>query len=281
MVSNFHTHTDYCDGVGSCLDYVTSAKAVGLVSLGFSSHAPLPFPCAWSLQENQLSTYLNELTQLQASHELEVYKGLEVDYIPNLTGPKKFKHLLDYTIGSIHFVDQLPDGTPWEIDGSHTLFCKGLDQVFNNNIEAVTHRYFELTREMVEKDCPDIIGHLDKIKIQNQYGSYFSEREPGYWNELKITLDHISRYGGIVEVNTRGLYQGKTTEPYPGYKALAYMYQKGIPITLNSDAHHPHQLTKGFIATVKELFRIGFRELHILQRGAWKAVPLTLYGVAC
>lgn len=281
MVSNFHTHTSYCDGVGSCLDYVTSAKAQGIVSLGFTAHAPLPFPCAWSIGENLLREYLTEIEQLQINHELELYKGMEVDYIPNVTGPEKFKHLLDYTIGSIHFVDQLPDGTPWEIDGPHIAFKNGLNQIFNANIKDAVHRYFELIREMVEKDCPDIIGHIDKIKIQNHHTHYFSETEPWYWNELKTTLDHISRYGGIVEVNTRGLYLGKTAEPYPGIKALSYMHHKGISITLNSDAHHPNQLTKEFLPTAKMLHRIGFRELHVLQRGKWRPTPLTLYGVAC
>jgi histidinol-phosphatase (PHP family) len=281
MVSNFHTHTAHCDGTGSCIDYVLYAKEQGLVSLGFSSHAPLPFPCRWSLPENHLADYLDEITHLQINHEIELYKGLEVDYIPHVTGPKKFKHLLDYTIGSVHFVDYLPDGTPWEIDGPHAVFSMGLDQIFNNNMRDVIHRYFQITREMVESDCPDIIGHLDKIKIQNHHSPYFSETESWYWSEVKATLDHISRHGSIVEVNTRGLYQGKTVEPYPGLKALTYMHQKGIPITLNSDAHHPNQLAKGFFATVKELYRIGFRELHILQRGTWRPIPLTLYGVAC
>ncbi len=280
MLSNFHTHTCFCDGVGTLLDYVQNAKIMGLKCLGFSSHAPLPFPCSWCLKESDLNAYLNELSQLQANSELEVYKGLEVDYIPDVTGPKKFKNLLDYTIGSIHFVDFLPDGSPWEIDGSQSAFEKGLKDIFHNRIQNAVQRYFELTQKMVQTDCPDIIGHLDKIKIQNRHKKFFSEQERWYQSELKTTLDYISRFGGIVEVNTRGMYQGKATEPYPGYQALAYIRQKGIPITLSSDAHHPSQLTKGFRALMKELSRIGFRELHVRQNGKWQPVPLISYGTS-
>jgi histidinol-phosphatase (PHP family) len=50
---------------------------------------------------------------------------MEVDYIPGSIGPKSKAILdakLDYTVGSVHFVDSFPDGRGWEIDGSHQVF---------------------------------------------------------------------------------------------------------------------------------------------------------------
>jgi histidinol-phosphatase (PHP family) len=280
MLSNFHTHTDYCDGKGSITDYVLEASRLKLKSLGFSSHAPLPFTCAWSMTNEDLSEYLNEIETVRKQLPgVELYKGLEVDYIPGITGASRFRQQLDYAIGSIHFVDQLPDGKPWEIDGAHSLFLEGLQQIFKNDIRVAVGRYFELTREMVKNDCPDIIGHLDKIKIQNKNNQLWEESEDWYRQEIRKTIDLIADAGAIIEINTRGLYQGKTTETYPGIWALHYILEKKIPVTVNSDAHHPNQLTNGFEDTVSQLITLGFKEEMVLIEGRWKSKPLVLHDL--
>jgi len=131
---------------------------------------------------------------------------------------------------------------------------------------------------MIEKDCPDIIAHLDKIKMHNKQHGLFHENESWYREEIKKTIDLIRQTGVMVEVNTRGLYQGKTTEPYPGLETLRYMHQQNIPITINSDAHHPDQLVKGFTETLHVLSSIGFREIMVLRDGQWKPCPMQDFG---
>jgi histidinol-phosphatase (PHP family) len=164
MWSNFHTHTNYCDGKGSFTDFININQTK---SLGFSSHAPLPFSAGWAMRTERLPDYVNELQKLKAQEKsIELYTGLEVDYIPGIIAPTDFNEL-DYTIGSIHFVDILPDGRPWEIDGPHTPFLEGLDIIFKNKPREAWGRYFELTREMIRQAPPTILGHLDKMKIQN------------------------------------------------------------------------------------------------------------------
>lgn len=180
MWSNFHTHSNYCDGEGELLEYVQQTTPLEMVSLGFSSHAPVNFPCKWCMKPQDLGDYLTAIEKLSASvSAVEIYKSLEIDFIPDVISPDLFKDQLDYTIGSIHFVDQLPNGTPWEIDGQHSLFLEGLEKTFRGDICAVITRYFELTREMIQHSCPTIIGHLDKIKIQNPANKFFTERD--YW----------------------------------------------------------------------------------------------------
>lgn len=276
MLSNFHTHTNYCDGKGIGQAYAEQAQTLRLVSLGFSSHAPLPFACTWCMQESHLPEYLQELNQLRKNVlNTEVYIGLEVDYIPNVIGPKTFSQHLEYTIGSIHFVDQLPDNRGWEIDGSFDGFKEGLEVLFNNNIEHAVSRYFELTREMIRTDCPTIVGHLDKIKIQNAHQPLFNESDSWYRHQVKLTLDALAQQGAYLEVNTRGMYQRKTLEPYPGLWALAYACKKNIPIVLNSDAHHPHQLIQDFLPVIKSLVTIGYRKSMVLRESSWQSLSLT------
>ena len=280
MWSNFHMHSQYCDGKGEMHEYATRARELDAISVGFSSHAPIPFPCKWCMKSDDLSAYLSDIENLNASYpEVEIYKGLEVDFIPGIISPDQFSDRLDYTIGSIHFVEKFPDGTPWEIDGLHTLFMDGLESIFRGNIRDAVTRYFEITREMIDKSCPTIVGHLDKIKIQNPEDKFFHERDPWYQAEIATTIDLFAAAGVIVEVNTRGIYQKKSSTAYPSPWILARLCEKNIPITLSSDAHHPADIFNQFTDTAKLLLDIGFRSLMVLHEGKWKPFLFDTHGI--
>lgn len=280
MWSSFHTHNDFCDGKGTIGDYFAKAKDLRLVSLGLSSHAPLPFHRTWSMKKENLDTYLAAVSALKNNEGgPQVYTGLEVDFIPGKVSPKEYKPVLDYTIGSIHFVETLPDGTPWEIDNTFSVFEQGYTQIFAENIKDVLWRYFELTREMVETAAPDIVGHLDKIKIQNAGYTLFDEGENWYREAVLRTLDTIAAARCIVEINTRGLYQKKSVDPYPSPWIIELMFRKNIPVTLSSDAHHTDQLTSLFPRMAKLLHNSGYRHLSVLHEGEWRQVKFDEQGL--
>ncbi|SKC87301.1 histidinol-phosphatase [Ohtaekwangia koreensis] len=279
MWSNFHTHNAYCDGKGVIQDYIRKAEELEMLSLGISSHAPLPFANKWCMKPADLNAYLNELRDLKKKSPVDLYTSLEIDFIPGVISPNDFRDKLDYTVGSIHFVEQLPDGTRWEIDGTHAFFLEGYEKIFNNNIRDTLTRYYELTREMVATACPTVVGHLDKIKIQNVDGKLFSESDAWYQQEVKKTIDAIAASGAIIEVNTRGLYQKKSATTYPGPWILEYILQKAIPVTLSSDAHHPDDLVNQFSDTAMLLQKIGFKTLTILHEGHWQPFPYNEHGI--
>ena len=267
---NFHTHSDYCDGKSTLQQHVEKAKSVAVGQLGFSSHAPVPFDCKWCIKKDQLNNYLLAIDGLKKSNpDLEIYAGLEVDYIPGLISPRDFNPLLDYTIGSVHFVEQYNDGTRWEIDGPHNSFLPGLEKIFKGNIQDVVVRYYELTREMIEHSEPSVIGHLDKIKIQNIENKFFNETDGWYQSEVSKTIDSIARFGGIVEVNTRGIYQKKSITTYPSPWILEMICKKNIPITISSDAHHADDLINQFPETTLALKKIGFNKITIRSENRW------------
>jgi histidinol-phosphatase (PHP family) len=279
MWANFHMHSEYCDGVGTLQDYIAAAKANQVTTLGFSSHAPVPFHCEWCMKKERLKSYLAEIESLAKAHnDIEIYKGLEIDFIPETISPADFKKQLDFTIGSIHFIDQFEDGKNWEVDGNHVLFMNGLQKIFNNDIREAIKRYFELTRQMVELSHPDIVGHLDKIKIQNEHSSLFSESDHWYQEEITHTLNVIANAGSIIEVNTRGIYQKKSVTTYPSPWILEMIRMRNIPITINSDAHHPKDLINQFNETAHLLYTLGFRKICILRDGSWQPVNLTPDG---
>lgn len=277
--SNYHTHSDYCDGKGTLKEFLESAKKHGVTSFGFSSHAPLPFPRKWCMQQGQLAGYLTEIEELKASTRgMEIYKGLEIDFIPGLISPRDFIRDLDYTIGSIHFVGSY-GGIHWEIDNTLDVFKTGLERAFENNIRAAVTRYYELTREMIARTPPHIVGHIDKIKMHNRDQIFFEESEPWYREEIDKTLRDIQRVNAIVEVNTRGVYKKISPTPYPSPWVLERIHALRIPITLSSDAHTPDDIIREFSQTAAQLQEIGFKTLSVLKSGIWKQVPFNDYGL--
>lgn len=288
--TNYHSHSHFCDGKEAIEAYVKKAIDLNVLSFGISSHAPVSFQCKWCMNHNDMPSYLNQIKALQESYQsrIEIYTGLEVDYIPNIVNPleTKEKYHLDFTVGSIHFIDAFKDGTPWEIDGTYKIFEKGLHEIFRGNVEKVIRKYFELTREMVEHYPPDIVGHLDKIKIQNRSGvndstPLYDENSRWYQEEIDQTLKAIQKKGIMVEINTRGLYTEKTSDLYPGFQTLQKMNAYRIPITLNSDAHHPDQIIRQFPESAKILKEAGYREVKILKENQWMTAQLSENGLMC
>jgi histidinol-phosphatase (PHP family) len=280
MWTNYHTHSSFCDGKSEMSDIITKAKELKIKSLGFSSHAPLPFECKWCMKREALQRYVDEIGMLSSIHnDIELYKGLEIDYIPDTVNVSHFNETLDYTIGSIHFVEKFSDGKGWEIDGPHQFFLEGFKQIFHNNIKDVIVRYFDLTCEMVNNFPPTIVGHLDKIKIQNIDNKFFSENERWYREEVKKTIAVIAKSQCIVEVNTRGIYQKKSESVYPSPWILELIFENHIPITINSDAHHADDLRGYFPETARLLHQIGFRKLSLLRDGQWQQAHFNEDGI--
>ncbi|NJO01837.1 MAG: histidinol-phosphatase, partial [Bacteroidia bacterium] len=212
--TNYHSHSEYCDGTEKMEAYIHEAISQKVKVYGFSSHAPLTFPVKWCMKYDKVSQYLEEANYLKRkfSDLIQIYVGMEVDYIPGVTGPTSnfIKSLkMDYAIGAIHFVDRFENGRHWEIDAKTSVFKEGLKEIFGGNIKKVIKRYYELTREMLENQCPEIVAHLDKIKIHNRKKVFFGENESWYQKEVIKTLKSVARSGSILEVNTRGVYRKK------------------------------------------------------------------------
>lgn len=273
-------HCSFCDGKGDPTDYYSAAKKNKLISIGFSSHAPVPFETGWAMKKESLREYLAAVNFIKSfPSEMEIYTGLEVDYIPGKISPADYTKQLDYTIGSIHFVESFDDGSPFEIDGRHDTFLRGLDTIFSSDIRALLHRYYELTAEMVRHGHPTIIGHLDKIKIQNQNQSLFAETDEWYRSMITRVVNEIKINGSIVEINTRGIYQKKTADVYPSPWIIELLFKNKIPVTINSDAHHPTDIINGFPETAALLYKIGYRHLLVLHDGLWQSLPFDQNGI--
>ncbi|MBP6976998.1 MAG: histidinol-phosphatase [Bacteroidales bacterium] len=276
---NYHTHTRFCDGRSEPEQYVQEALRQGMHSLGFSAHSPLPFDTPFAIHWDEVEEYCQiilELKQMYADR-LPIYLSLEIDFIPGIS--EDFDRLrnsypLDYTIGSVHLVRPDDREGLWFIDGPMAeIYDSGLQELFDGDIQRAVSAYYRYVNQMITGQRPTIIGHLDKIKMHNK-GRHFAEDEPWYVRLMEETLDTIQETGGIVEVNTRGIYKKRSEDLYPGKPILQSIRKRNIPVTISTDAHRPEELTAHFDETVKILTEIGFRSVMYLENGKWEEYTL-------
>ena len=275
--ANYHGHCNYCDGMGKIEDYVVKAIEFGMEAIGISSHAPVPFETTWTMRPEKLTAYLSEIKDLKEKYkdDIDVLMSLEVDYIPGLAGPGSEligSCNLDYVIGSIHFMGVLNDGEHWAIDGSFTDFLKGLHEIYNDDMKKVVSGFYALQREMVRSSEPDIIGHMDKIKMHNRKRVMFDETSGWYRDELRHTLEVIREAGTIVEINTKSFIANGML--FPGREYFPWLKELKIPVTINSDAHTPDDLLNGFREVADMLKEAGIEYLSEFIDGEWTAVKI-------
>jgi histidinol-phosphatase (PHP family) len=133
---------------------------------------------------------------------------------------------------------------------------------------------------MIYSAAPDIVGHVDKIKIQNIENKFFSETDSWYQHQIKSLINLFAEADSIVEVNTRGVYQKKSPTTYPSPWILELIKEKDLRITISSDAHMPEDLTNQFVETAKLLSKIGFKSLTIQRNGKWIQAPFNENGIS-
>jgi histidinol-phosphatase (PHP family) len=264
---NLHTHSRFCDGKEEPETYVQKAIELGFHTLGFSSHSPVPFENTFALKEEQMDEYFSTIVNLKEKYKsrINVLLALEIDFIPGITRDFIFfRNMggLDYTIGGVHLVKREGNQKLWFIDGARQeTYDEGLNNLFNGHVRKGVEAYYDQITEMAATQKPDIIAHLDKIKMHNK-NRYFSEEEQWYKDLVWKTLKFIAAETDcIIEVNTRGLYKKRADTFFPGPAILEQAHHLKIPVTISTDAHHPDELGLFFPEAVSMLKEIGFREL--------------------
>ena len=276
-MTNYHTHSHYCDGKGELREYVELALAHGFSSLGFSGHAPLPFANSFSIHDEDYIKYCDEVRSLKEEYRgrIDIRLGLEIDYVPGVCDD--FRPLiqqggLDYFIGGVHLVTNPLDtealrSNPadaakliWFIDGPHQeTYDEGLQRVFHGDVRRGVTAFFHQNNAMIESQRPTIVAHFNKIVMHNR-DRYFLEHDKWYLDLVYETIELIHETDCIAEVNTRGIYKKRHNDYYPSHELLKYMNEKHIPVVISTDAHCPEDLlkTEGAEDYLKE---IGYKEI--------------------
>jgi len=265
--ANHHTHSSFCDGKAPLRSFVEEAIKQNFRILGFSGHAPVNIPNNFAIKTDELLDYCNEVNLLKKEYKdtIDIYLGLEADYIPTITTDfDVFRQTcnLDYIIGSVHLVVTNGAKKFWFIDGpDYNVYDEGLTTIFNGDIKSGVQAYFSQINEMIITQKPEVVGHLDKVKMHNNE-RYFSLSERWYEQQMEQSLEIIKANGSIVEVNTRGLYKKRCDDLFPGSRWLPVMHEMGIPVMINSDAHHPGDLLLEYDFALEQVKKAGYTEQY-------------------
>lgn len=278
-LTNYHGHCLYCDGRAGMEDFIRFALSAGFTSYGFSSHAPLPFGTAWTMEWDRMDDYLQEFARLKQKYEgqIELYIGLEIDYLNEESNPsiEKFRQLpLDYRIGSVHLLydDQ---GRVVDIDSPADVFRRLVDEHFGGDLDRVIRLYYERLTRMLHLGGFDIVGHADKMHYNAMCYRPGLLDEPWYDTLVRTYFSEIAKCGYQMEINTKAYHELGTF--FPNERYFSYLHELGIPVQVNSDAHFPERINDGRPEALRALKQAGYETVKELNDGRWVDRPIVVF----
>ncbi|MCL2408387.1 MAG: histidinol-phosphatase [Oscillospiraceae bacterium] len=239
-MTNFHTHTTYCDGVLSAEEMVQAAISRGLTALGFSGHSHEP--SGYGMNPQATIDYMHEVTLLKEKYKgrIDIYLGIEQEYYTDRPPPPKG---LDYVIGAAHI---LKIGEEFiSVDYGVAGQLRTVEQYFNGDFYAMAEAYFETVAMLAERDF-DIVAHFDLVTKYNLNGRLFDESHPRYVTAAITAMDELLKRHRLFEINTRAMYSQGKPEPYPSVFLLKELAKRGGEVILSSDSHDAESLCYKF-----------------------------------
>lgn len=273
-VFDFHTHHERCGHAeGTLEDYIESAIDKGLTHIGLSDHSPIyhlgddpqPLPHI-AMAHNEFDSYIDEALLLAKDYrgQIRVRIGVEADYVRGWAQHYRdmwVLYPLDFVIGSVHFPlagpqpghstqngEMLKEDDP----GAWSAFFPELPDGYT--VDEVWTSYLHGVQEAANSGTCDIIGHLDVLKTAGHLPS--PELDP----LIDETLQVISDNRVAIELNTSG-WRKPIKEAYPSRDLLLRARQRGVPVTLGSDAHKPRHVAADFDKALALLRDVGYNHL--------------------
>ena len=251
VIVDYHTHTYLCKHAeGLPEEYVAQARKIGIKSLGFADHCPVPngYDPINRMYLHDYEKYFNMINDLKVScNDIEILFGMEIDWVPGrMNEIEDFlsKTEYDYLLGSIHYVDDLPF--------DHPDHYKSWDN--EEGIEHVWSRYFEMMHDFVSWGKFDILAHIDLPKKYSMH--------PKCMKKIYEMCEHVFSLAGnkniMMELNTSGLRK-HVNEIFPSREILKIAYRNDIKIVFGSDAHAPDDVGKDFNVASELAKSVGYK----------------------
>lgn len=270
--TDYHTHTPLCmHAEGSPEEFVQQALQLGMHSYGIADHAPMPPHSEpydeWRMLYSQLPQYMEWMERARVAAngtELNVLCGLECDWVNGIES--HIKHLrtihdFDYLIGSIHY---LPTGGAVD-DSVYANKC------LSGSVDEDWRLYWSSVEAMVKSGLFDIVGHIDIVKI---WGRVPAGDLMAYYAPV---LNALEKQHMAVEINTAGLHK-YCAELYPAVPLLRELLKRRIPIVIDSDAHYPQHLSRGWDDAVSLLKELTNNQLIQFKHTTLSGSTLLAYG---
>ena len=226
MLYNYHTHTTRCKHAnGEDREYVEKAIERGLQVLGFSDHAPYPFPNGFCsdhrMRVDQMEDYVDSVRSLKKEYEkdIRILLGFELEYYPayHADAMRLLKTAApDYIIMGQHFFGN-------ELNSPYASYLAD-EKMFSAYISQLLEGL--QTGDFVYLAHPDLAGY--------HYPEEVVEREYRRLCEGAKAL-HIP-----LEINLLGL---RTNRHYPDKRLFQIAAEVGNTVVIGADAHNPCDVT--------------------------------------
>ena len=265
MLTNYHTHTTYCDGKNTVEEVVLSAIASGFDAIGFSGHGYTPFDVSYCMKDT--AGYLAEVRHVAEKYkkDIEVYAGVEEDAFAPVNRAD-----FDYILGSSHYV--FVGGRYYPVDSSADITQECI-ALYGGDAVRLAEDYYSAFCRYLNTYHPHIIGHFDLL-------TKFDEKTPIFLNNAdyrRIARHYVleaAKSGSIFEVNTGAISRGYRTTPYPHEELLYLLKKENAKVILSSDSHRADTLDFGFADARCLLREVGFTSVMVLHHGEFISQPL-------
>lgn len=265
---------DYCaHGEDTLRELLDAAVAFGYTTFGVTAHSPAVDAKFLYQEEIDVNLGVSELAQNfrdyvsacsklvdEYSDRLEVLLGAEVEVVPESTfgdaaAALRREHGLDYLVGSVHWVDELPFDTDQD-DFDKAVANRG-------GLEPFVLRYYELVGQMVDRVNPEVIGHFDLPRL-------FCEGAPELESQsvkraVKGLLENMLAAGTIIDLNT-GALSKRLASPYPAPWIVKTAQDMGVPFCFGDDSHSVTQVGAGIEQGRQYLLNLGIDTITRLTR---------------
>ena len=268
MLTNYHTHSVWCDGLDTPAEMAETAFETGFDALGFSGHRDPSFSRCGMTEEGE-AAYRREIEGLKEDYagRMEIYCGIEQDI---LAGPRD--PFYDFAIGSVHWIPK--DGRHLPVDWNAQAIRDSIDRIYGGDACAYARDYYGLVARVKRETHCDIIGHFDLLTKFDEESRLFSADDPRYRQCVLDALDAVGTPGTVFEINTGAIARGYRRTPYPAAWILRELRRRGCGIMINSDCHDRTMLACGFDIARSAALEAGFRSRIVLMRGEFRETEL-------
>ena len=265
MLTNYHTHTTFCDGKNTVEEVVLSAIERGFDAIGFSGHGYTAFDFTYCMTD--MDAYLAEVRRVREKYkkEIEVYAGVEEDASYPLERGK-----FDYILGSSHYyrVNKIY----YPVDSNYGCMEKCVS-VYRGDALRMAEDYYRSFVSYILTYRPNIIGHFDLLTKFDEQHPFFLPNAEYRAIAVRYALE-AAKSGAIFEVNTGAISRGYRTVPYPNEDILHALKKVGARVMITSDSHQKETLDFAFDDAKQLLRSVGFTSTVHLYHGAFVDVAL-------
>jgi histidinol-phosphatase (PHP family) len=154
---------------------------------------------------------------------------------------------IEVVLGSVHFLDG------WAFDDP------AQNEVWDTRVvEEVWEQYFTQWCEATQSGLFDVMAHPDLVK---KFG-HIARNAADYYDEAsRVALES----GVLCEVSTAG-WRKPVGQLYPDSLMIELLVQRGVGLTMGSDAHDPCEVAYRFEDCAQELYALGARQVAYPQR---------------